>query len=146
MAASYNNTLPTNKDWVRWKLADTGAEIDEETNQPIWLRQDEEVSAVLVIYPDRRIAAAELAESIAAELSRRVDSYTSEDGMAVRWSERVKTLLAVAKQLRADVAAEAAAGAAGTPAAFGSTEARRAGDADQAEYVRPFETYWSSQP
>lgn len=130
---TYANNLPTDRDWLRWRLDDVG-KILNEVGDPIWLRANEELDAVLIQYPaDRRLAAAELAESMAAEQAKRVDSFTDEDGNSARWSTRVSALLAIAKSLRAQIAGDA--DIASGELAFGQSRARRFGDDPIGEYV-----------
>jgi hypothetical protein len=141
VTASYANTLPTDKDWVRWKLADTGSEVDEETDAPIWLRQDEEIDAVLAIYPDRRVAAAELADSLYREVSAKADSY-GDPTLNVRWSQRATAFRDIARILREQVASASTA----TGPSFGSAAASRPHHAAHAEYLRPIDPCWPIDP
>lgn len=134
MANSYAETLPTDRDWIRKRLDDRGLLFDED-GAPIWLRSNEAIDALLAQpgYEDRRKVAAELAEELALEFSRRVDRFTDEEGNSAAWSQRVTALQKTAVVLRAELAAEADA-AADVPA-FGFTRTRRAGDGDPGEYT-----------
>jgi hypothetical protein len=93
MTASFNNTLPTATDRIRRAVGDV--------NTLNALRQDEEIAAVLVLNSDDENAAtADIAASLAVEYAQKPDSI-SDDGTAIRWGERVKTWLTIAKEFRA---------------------------------------------
>jgi hypothetical protein len=125
VTASYANTLPTDQDWVRWQLADTGSEVD----------------AVLAIYPDRRVAAAELADSLYREVSAKADSY-GDPTLNVRWSQRATAFRDIARILREQVASASTA----TGPSFGSAAASRPHHAAHAEYLRPIDPSWPIDP
>jgi hypothetical protein len=103
MAATYDQGLPTAKDRARFAVAD----LDVPDNA---LRQDENYYAVLALAGDERLGIALMAESLAAEFAQRVDSFSESGGISVRWSERVKTWLALAKTIRDAWAVDVGAG------------------------------------
>jgi len=122
MSATYSNTLATDRDWIRWRLTDVG---------PDFIRDNEEIDALLVMYTDKRRVAAELAQSIGVEFARKITSFTDEDGMSVSWQKRSDAFFLIAKTLYAELAAEEIDTAAD---AFGSVRARRAHDCLVGEY------------
>lgn len=128
MAATYDPTLPTAKDRVRYALGDT--------NVAAALEQDETYVANLTLYSES-LAIAVMAEALAARFAQKPDSFGT-DGLNVTWRERVKTWLALATTMRAN--ATAAAGSAAS-----SFVATRNDDTD-AEYVRFTADYgwWST--
>lgn len=119
MVATFDPNLPTAKDRIRRLLGD--ADVANA------LRQDEDYVAAIALYPDEAEAAAFVAEGLAAEFARRPDSI-SDEGTSLRWGERVKTWLELAKRLTATAAGEA-----------GVIVIERADAAEQSEYWRP---YW----
>lgn len=118
MAATYDNTLPTAKDRMRFALGDT--------NVAAPLEQDETYAAALA-QNGEKLGQAVMAEALAARYAQRPDSLSS-DGDSITWRERVKTWLALATRLRAEVAAGISGGA---TFRLGSR-----GDEAESEYVR----------
>jgi hypothetical protein len=102
MTATFALTLDTAKDRMRAALGDR--DVPENA-----LRQDEEFYAQLAISGDEAVATAVMAEGLAAEYAQSPDSFSESGGISVRWSERVKTWLALAAGIRTGLAAEAAA-------------------------------------
>lgn len=82
------------------------------------LRSDQEVDATVAFCgEDELLATAVLAEGLAAEYARRVDSYSESGGISVRWGERIRTWLVLAENLRAAInAATIDAGSGGVDA------------------------------
>ena len=78
------------------------------------LRSDEEIDATIALSGgDELLATAILAEGLAAEYAQRVDAYSESGGISVRWSERVKTWLAIASAARSQSATGSGAGESG---------------------------------
>lgn len=123
MAATFDLTLPTIKDRMRAALGDRDVPDGA-------LRQDEEYYAQLAISGDEALATAVMAEGLAVEYARRVDAFSESGGISVRWGERVKTWLALAKAIRDSYVVSHASG--GVDAV-----AIRAGGFVTSEYVRP---------
>lgn len=106
MTATYDNTLPTALDRMRFSVGDINFTDTEPAGA---LRQDEEYDAILLLQGDWRLAAADMADSLAAQFAQSPDSFTATGDMSVSWKERVSTWLATARRLRTEVADEAAA-------------------------------------
>lgn len=123
MTATYAETLPTDRDWLRHRIDDVG---------PTFFRENELIDALLVMYPDRRRAAAEVAQSIGLELAKQITQFQDEDG-SVSWAKRSDAFFAVAKTLLAELADEAAA-TEESGFAVGSVRARREHDLAVGEY------------
>jgi hypothetical protein len=77
---SYDDTLPTDKDYVRFVLGDT------ETAE---LLTDAQILAVLATMT-RNSTIAFLAQGLAARYAQNPDRVTLPSGLSVAWSERVK--------------------------------------------------------
>jgi len=125
MACSFSTGLETATDRMRAALG------DRDCTHP--LRQDEEYEANLALAGDELLATAVMAEGLAAEFAQRVDAYSESGGISVRWSERVKTWLALAKGIRDGLAAAIGGGQLATVEAV----AVRANGGCGSEYVRP---------
>jgi hypothetical protein len=117
MSASYNENLPTVKDWMRLQLGDTNVDPVENA-----LRSDEEYLAALNTEGDKISATVFLAESLAAEFGQEPDSVDA-SGKAVTWKDRVKTWLALAERLRARAAGVTASAAASRKPSVGQMKA-----------------------
>jgi hypothetical protein len=100
---TFDPLLTTDKDWVRAAIG------DRDMTDP--LRSDQEIDATIALDGDRLLATATLAEGLAAEYARRVDSFSESGGISVRWGERVRTWLALAAGIRASSAATGGTGA-----------------------------------
>lgn len=90
MAATYDLTLPTDKDHIRLALGD----ID--TDNP--LLQDETILVKLQSFGYRE-ALAQLAEGLASQYAQMPDSFT-DDGMQLTWRERISNWQSLAKSAR----------------------------------------------
>jgi len=123
MVATYDQTLMTPKDRMRFALGD----IDMAAP----LRDDETYQAVLAAH-DETLGTAVMAESLVMEYARQPDSVSLGDA-SVSWRERIGRWAALATRLRAKAAADAAPGVVGGVA---STGTYRDGDQGRAEYAR----------
>jgi hypothetical protein len=133
MVATFSNGLETPTDRMRAALG------DRDTTNP--LRQDEEYEANLALAGDELLATAVMAEGLAAEFAQRVDAYSESGGISVRWSERVKTWLALAAAIRAGLAAAVDTSSLATVSAV----AVRANGGWTSEYVRGCSP-WGGRP
>lgn len=123
MVATYDNTLQTPRDRVRYALGDT--------NVVNALRQDETYNAVITDNGET-LATAVLAEGLVTEYAQKPDSINL-SGLGLSWRERVKAWAALAGRIRAELATTLAASGTG----FVSRESYRVGDEAAAEYARP---------
>src|SRR5690349_12538890 len=98
-AGTYDPNLGSDLDRMRQIVGDIDATD--------WLRPDAEYLALLGQETDWRLAAARMADSLAAQFGRRVDRY-GDQSVNVSWSSRVSAWQALAQRLRAEVAAERA--------------------------------------
>jgi hypothetical protein len=80
MAATYDPTLPTDKDWVRFLTGDR--DVTPESDAKF---QDEEILAVLAEEENKYLAAARLAETLLAQSGGAVEKQV--DDLRLRWSE-----------------------------------------------------------
>ena len=80
MTATYDPSLPTNRDHLRQLLGDT------DTASP--LLQDETIDAKLQAFGFTE-ALAQLADGLASELSQRPDSFKEDGGVEYSWQHRV---------------------------------------------------------
>lgn len=94
MASSYNPLVTTPKDKARLLLGDTGVD-----SNAIFLLTDEEITAFLGTVPFNE-AVALLAEGLAARFAQYPDETETAGGSKLKWTERVKTWLELAKRLR----------------------------------------------
>lgn len=97
MAFTYDPTLPTARDRIRHATGDTVAP---------GLRPDETIDALLAQMTEPE-ATATIAEGLASEFALKPTSINIPGGPAVSYSDRVKQLYALARQLREDVQATA---------------------------------------
>lgn len=91
-AATFDQTLPTDLDWMRFILGDM--------NMDAPLRSDAQYQALLASSANRYLACAEMAESLASEYAQQPDSFTAVGDVSLSWRERVKTWEARALQMR----------------------------------------------
>lgn len=103
MTASFSPTLDTAKDRMRDALGDRDVPDGA-------LRQDEEYVARLSLAGSEALATAQMAIGLASEFAQKPDSYSESGGISVRWSERIKTWLALADTLQKALATTAGAG------------------------------------
>lgn len=125
MAATFDNTLPTALDRMRYALGDIVVAAA--------LEQDETYAANLAIHGEP-IGTAVMAEALAARFAQEPDSFSG-DGTSITWRERVKTWLALATRIRQEEAAASSGGA-------GSILGAR-GDETASEYVRTSADWWT---
>jgi hypothetical protein len=79
MGASYDSTLPTNNDWVRFLTGDTDVSSNEEKATGNNARlQDEEIAALLVEEKNKYLAAARAGELIIARAKGVVEKEVDE--------------------------------------------------------------------
>ena len=121
MTATFDNTLPTELDQMRFMVGDVDVAAA--------LEQDETYASALALH-GFKLGTAAIAEALAARYAQRPDSISSEDG-SLSWRERVKTWLALATRLRAEEAAGIAGGA--------IFRIGTRGEAIESEYVRSAE-------
>lgn len=115
MTATYHDNLDRTLDKVRAALGDVTVGLND-ADPPVEqaLRSDEYYLAQIAIYStDWRYAAADAAESLAAEYGQSPDSYSESGELSVSWRERVKTWLELATRLRAQAARDAESASAG---------------------------------
>ena len=98
MSWGYNPTLPTARDWVRWRIGDT------DSTDP--LLTDEEIDAAVALEGNRYLAAALSAESIAAKFAREADKRVGP--LAISASQKAQTYTKLAKRLRTEIATRVA--------------------------------------
>jgi hypothetical protein len=102
MAATFDTALPTARDRMRYAVGDTDVAAAP-------LEQDETYDAVLALYGES-LGTAVIAEALASRFAKEPDSISDDTG-SVRWSERVKTWIAVANRYRAGGATSGSTGA-----------------------------------
>ena len=100
MAFSYNPSLATTKDWIRFRLGDTDSSWDARMRL-----EDEEINAVLAEVGARIQAALRCAKALRARLARYVD--TSNTGLSVWASQRFAHLTEVIRELEQEAAGAA---------------------------------------
>lgn len=91
MTFTYDPTLATQKDQLRWLVADT-----DEADQ---LQQDEELAFVLAGQPNTYRAAATVARQIARQFARQCDLEIARE-VRISLSDRSKNYFALAKDLQ----------------------------------------------
>lgn len=95
MTVTYSSSQPTDRDWVRWRVAD----IDPANG----IRQDAEYVAVLAEYGSKQEAAWRMAESIAAEFAiKAVDSKMGQ--LQLLFSRRAEWYEKLSVKLKAEAA------------------------------------------
>lgn len=87
MSATYDDTLPTDRDWVRHELGDTDIAAP--------LRQDETYDA-LILALGKQGALRTVARALASEYARKPSSVSLPSGLSVSWSSRVSNWQAIA--------------------------------------------------
>lgn len=96
---SYDPALPTTLDKIRLMVGD----ID--TDNEIF--PDETYESRIAEYSDWRLAAAWMAESVAVAIEQDISSFSAGGDLSVSWSDRTRSLRALAIRLRQEVAADA---------------------------------------
>ena len=98
MSATFDPTLPTQRDHIRLALGDKHADASAgDITEP--LLQDETIDAKLAAWGYSE-ALAQLADALATEYAQRPDSYQEYQGLTMRWSERVSAWRELAKLAR----------------------------------------------
>lgn len=99
---------------ARFQLGDKGDLRDPETNDQVWLVDDDEISALIAIngYAE---GVAQCADALAVRFAQEPDEYTDEAGVKVKWSLKIATWQNTAKQLRAGVTKTATIPVGGRP-------------------------------
>jgi hypothetical protein len=110
---SFDATLPTARDRMRFTLGDT-----DPTNP---IRFDETYDAALEYYEDEAIATAKLARAFASQFGRQPTSASVPGGPSYTYGDRVKTWIDTAKQI------ESAVVPTGRASGYVSAQANRAG-------------------
>lgn len=108
LIATYDPNLSTDADLMRFKVGDSVVGLDASGTEQA-LRPDAEYLALLALHGDWRLAAADMAESLASQYAQEPDSFSASGDMSVSWKERVKQWQWLAQTLRSEVAAEVAA-------------------------------------
>lgn len=126
MSATYDDTLPDNRDKVRSILA-----ITDVTSEATALRTDEHIDAVLTWQGSLDGAVRYIANSLAAQFAQKPGSVRLPSGLSVSWAERVGTWRALAES--------------GSPTGAGGgltfVDAVYSEEATTDEFTRPLE-YW----
>lgn len=91
---SFDESLTTDLDLARFHIGDTSNDSATE------LLTDDQIEAVLGLYTPLAIGIAVLADGLAIRFAQKPGSVRLPSGLAVSWSDRVKTWLALAKRLR----------------------------------------------
>lgn len=95
MAVSYDPSQPTDKDWMRWRVADISTSNG--------IRQDAEYVAILSEYGSKQEAAWRMAESIGAEFALlAVDSKMGQ--LQFQYSKRAEWYEKLSAKLKAETA------------------------------------------
>ena len=94
MATTYSTTASTPKDKARLLLGDTGVDGG------VFLLTDEEIVAFMGTVSFNE-AVALLAEALSTRFAQYPDETDTPGGTTVKWTERVKTWLELAKRMRA---------------------------------------------
>jgi hypothetical protein len=102
MTISYDPTLSTVKDQVRFYYGDTIVTSA--------LFSDDEILAMLVLFPDARLCAAEFADALAARFSKSVSF--SVEGLNISNSQKSKNYRELANRLRAQASSSLTMGTA----------------------------------
>ena len=95
MGITYASSHPTDKDWMRWRVADISTANG--------IRQDDEYVAILAAYGSREEAAWRMAESIAGQFAlQAVDSKMGQ--LQFQYSKRAEWYEKLAAKLQAETA------------------------------------------
>lgn len=119
MSWTYDDSLPTDRDWVRFRTGATNTNDQQISN--------EEIDAVLAVKADKDLAALAVARAILAKLSRDYDR--SNIGMSASRSQRIQHL----KDLIDELKAEAVTGAG--PAWGGQSQADKDSVNENSDYI-----------
>jgi hypothetical protein len=104
MSASYDETLPTDRDRARYLLGDTA--VDPEADA---LRTDEHYDAVLADEPTFEAAVILIANSLITEFAQEPDSIRLVNGLSISFKERIDAWDRLVTQMQATQTAAAAA-------------------------------------
>jgi hypothetical protein len=99
MTATFDETLPTDRDRLRFLLGDTDVVLNP-------LLQDETYDATLSQSSDWRLAGAALAEGLASKFAQEPDSVSIPGDVSVSWRSRVENWVRLASGWRAAVGIE----------------------------------------
>jgi hypothetical protein len=130
VTATYNDTLPTAKDRVRFNLGDTN--VSPATNA---LLTDETIGALITQHGET-MGTVVAAESLATRFGQEPDSV-SLSGKTVTWKDRVKAWWELAARLRKALGEEAveASNTSGTTSTLRPGEDERSGEYYREEWV-----------
>lgn len=146
MAFSYDPTLYTALDRVRYALGDTVSPglREDDTIEAKLIAAGTTLESIAINETAEGLATASLAEGLAMEFAQRPDSYsesTATGSISVSWRERVKGLMELAKRIREQLLITASVGA----SAVSSVAAERDGD-PSSEYLREWPRWaWSDR-
>ncbi|RYG38230.1 hypothetical protein EON81_04235 [bacterium] len=112
MGSTYHPAHDRPLDRARFALGDTGRLLDE-VGEQVWLLADDTIIAELAPPQGYRFGLSVLAEGLAVRFAQDPDDYEEEDGIKVKWTERVPAWEKLAARMRAPVPAgeSAASGA-----------------------------------
>ena len=97
---TYDPALPTTRDKIRLLVGDTDTTAE--------LLPDATYDAAIAAYGETwKLAAAEMAEAVAVAIERQVSSFSAGGEITVGWSDRTRTLRALAVRLRQEAATDA---------------------------------------
>jgi len=84
---------------ARYQLGDKG-QLKDESGAQVWLSQDEELTALIDLFGYSE-GVAQAADALAIQFAQEPTEYKDEQGVTVKWSDRIATWRALAAQLRA---------------------------------------------
>lgn len=108
MSATYDQTLPTARDRIRFSLGDTTVSPEASALIP------DETYDALIIEHGETMATVVAAESLAAKFSQNPSQVVLVGGKAFTWADRAKTLLELASRLRSALGATTSGGSVST--------------------------------
>lgn len=97
-SGTYDPTLAAALDRVRFAVGDTDVEDDAA------IKPDEEYLAVIAAQETETGAIAEMARALATQVMQDPDSYSETGGISIKWSERIKTWMAIYENMTARTA------------------------------------------
>lgn len=83
---------------ARFALGDKG-QMTDDAGSVIWHLSDEEINSLIAQYGYAE-GVAQLAEGLAVQFAQEPDQYDDEGGVKVRWGDRIKAWLELARSLR----------------------------------------------
>jgi len=93
---SFNPALPTLRDRIRIQVGDTNVASE--------IYPDATYDAAISQYSDWKLAMASMAEAVAVAIEQDVSSFSAGGDLSVSWSDRTRSLRALALRLRQEVA------------------------------------------